>query len=326
MVVNMRGDAIDNGKATNEWAFIELLPLTSEPNPQAEGDWMLEGKFVPPGTTGAKLVDDGMNPNRVGVPCAIKANFTSNRAVAGSKIKQFVLAAFNKREAECKPGEIGTTWDDACRQKAGYYVKGWKAGDNVVPAGTQGAKEKWVDLVLAGGGFVPVTQATPGAVWKVANPLAGFVIDCVTSAKKKKTPNEFGAYVGQQHWTCVSPPGVGENTPAEMQKRLSEHASAIATAEAEDDGTSFLAPAAPPTAPAAGQTAAPTPPANPTPPQAPSPPTPPVDPNWPPKSPYEGPSPATAAWLTPGFLWANPNNGGSNKTISEADYRAGKRV
>ena len=346
MVINMRGDEIDNGKAKNNWAFIELLPLTSETNPQMEGDWMLDGKQVPPGTAGAKLIDDGMNPNRVGELCAVKANFTSNKAVAAGKIKQFLLAAFNKRESECKPGEIGSTWDECCRQKAGYYVRGSVLNEQVVPPGTPGSTEAWVSLIYVGGGYVPVTKETPGAVWKDANPLAGFVIDCVTRNKKKKTANEFGAFVGVQNWSCVAPPRTGENTIEAMKKRLAEHAQTIEEA-VEDDGSSLLgqAPAvtppagqtqqaatqavqqattqltAPATAPATAPLTAPTPPATaPTPPPA-------VDPNWPPQAPWE----ATAAgggvggWQRPGFVWSNPGKGGSNAVLTEVDYRAGKR-
>ena len=335
MVTAMRGDEVDNGQAKSEYAFIEMLPLTSEPNPQHEGDWMLEGKLVPPGTPGARLVDDGMNPNRVGEPCAVKANFTGNRAVAASKMKQWFLAAFNKREADCKPGEIGQTWNEASRQVSGWYVKGWKLGDNVVAFGTQGASEDWVQLVQVGAGFAPVTKETPGAVWKEANPLAGFIIDCVTSAKKKRKPNEKGAYVGQQHWQCVAPPGVGENTPEAMKKRYAEHMQTIAAAAAaadDDDGSTMLgqtagtpqAPAVAPVAPVApvALAAPPVVPVAPTLISVPMPPTAPaVDPNWPPVAPWEVYNAGNASWMKPGFVWKV----GTTTVISEADYKAGKR-
>ena len=334
MVTAVRGEKISNGQAENEWAFVEMVALTREPLPQSEGDrqgFTYDGvsKVYTPGT--GNFIDDGMTPNPIGVPTAIKANFTSNNAVASAKIKKFFLAAFNKREADVQKGEIGASWEDASRQTAGWYVKGPTLGGNPVPPGTPGAVDKYIQLVFANGGFVPVTQATPGAVWKEANPMAGMVIDCVSRNQKKKTPNDKGAYVCVQNWACVSPYNTGENTKEARVKRLAEVATHIAVPDetADDDGSDLLvgsvvtapavvAPVVAAVAPSQPVVAAPAPSA----PVAPSaPPAAPSGPVWPAPPPWVvGGTSAEHSWLTAGWLWKP----GMEKACSEADYRSGK--
>ena len=349
MVTAVRGELIE-GKTTSEYGFIEMVPLTSEPSPQTEGDrvgWSFQNGAYVPGT--GPLLDDGMNPNRVGEACALKANFSTNRKMAASKIKKFFLTAWNLIEGDLKPGEIGGAWEDASLQVSGYYVKGWKLNGQIVPQGTPGAESKWVNLQIAGGVALPVTKETPGAVWREANILAGFVIDCTTKNHKKRTPNERGAYVGQQSWTCVSAVGTGENTKEAMKERFAKYKPQESGFDAvDDDGADLLAAnlaaqqaatqaatqvAAAGGVPAGqngaanGQAAAPVAPQVPQVPQVPvAPPTPPQS-DWPPQAPWVvgGSDPQNArgmAWLTPGWLWQP----GMKAPISVADYQAGKRA
>lgn len=336
MVVNVRGDLIDNGNQKSEYGFIELLPLTSEPNPQSVGD--REGfsynettKAYAAGT--GKMLDDGTTPNRVGEMTAVKANFTANRNVAAGKIKQFMLAAFGVTEDQTKPGQIGGAWDDASRQVAGWYVLGWTLAGNVVPEGTPNAKKQFVSLVVAGGTAMPVTKETPGAVWKDANPLAGFIIKCVTKNVPKKTPNAKGAFVGSQTWICIDPVGVGQNTPEACKERFAKHfaqGSMNPSAGVEDDDSDVpVSPSQGTGAPSNGQvvaeTSAPTPPA-----PANGTPTPPVTQaaDWAPEPPWVSYEMLRArgdatnlGWMKPGFVW-NPT---TSKVLKEADFRAGKR-
>src|SRR5262249_3111567 len=77
----------------HKFAFVEMTPIESRPNPQTEGD-----HTDYPGVAGP-LKDDGTRPNQVGSNCALKVDFDGAGArSAGANIKQFILALFNKRD------------------------------------------------------------------------------------------------------------------------------------------------------------------------------------------------------------------------------------
>lgn len=240
-------DLIENANGKSKMAFVEMLVRSSQPNPQVEGDKGPDGK----------LIDDGMHPNAVGSQCALKINFDGPSArSAGSNLKAFILGLFGKREGEISDADVNQTWLDLARQKDEWMVKGYVLNGQVVPAGTPGAIEAWVSLVAAGGGFMPVTAQTPGAVYKQANPACGMLIKCYTRAHKKKVPNEKGAYITKPMWECVSPPGTGENAMELVLKRRQEIEKTLLT-EADDEDA-IVAPA-PASAPAPAMSLIPTP-------------------------------------------------------------------
>jgi hypothetical protein len=107
-------------------------------------------------------------------------------------------------------------------------------------------------------------------VEKRANPACGMIIYCDTMPKRKKTANEYGAYITKLLWSCGgSPVDVGENAPELVAKRRAE----IEAARVDDEEE--ITPPAPspygqpaPAAGAAPQPPAPPPPAAATPPAA----------------------------------------------------------
>jgi len=293
----------DSGK--KRMAFWEFKVLRSEPNPQIEGDKDSNGN----------LIDDGTKPNAVGSDCALKISFDGNSArSAGANIKQAILALFNKNDGEIPDEEINKTWIDLARRKS------VKKGDIC--------------------GFNPQTnQPVYATEDKIANPACGMIIDCVTRAKKKKTPNDKGAYITKVILQCAFPIGQGENAPELVSKRRAEVESTMADDDDDDDvgapapGASTLTPPAPNPAtmpgyapPAPAPVPAPVaamPPAPPAPPP-PAPPAPPAAfvpqaPWVPHQTAFVPTAPPEARWY-----WSDPARGGDNTVRSEAQLRSGR--
>jgi hypothetical protein len=278
---------IDEGE--HKMAFWELTPLESKPNPQIEGDHVDY-----PGNAGP-LKDDGMHPNPVGSNCALKVDFDGPGArSAGSNIKSAILGLFGKRDGEIPDSEINKTWIDLAR------VRPLKVGDAIGIDST-------------------TNQPIFSKVEKAANPACGMIIYCETLPKRKKKPNDKGAYVTKLLWSCGgSPAGVGENAPDLVAKRRAE-IEAATPADDEEETSSPPAPYAAPAAPAAPAVAVAPPP----PPAPPAPPAPtaeftPVKPwEWHPSQP-KGPTPETQ------WLWSNPAHGGNNAIKSVAQLRTGQ--
>lgn len=216
----------DSGK--NKMAFVECTPLEALPNPQVEGD-----HTDYPGTSGP-LIDDGTKPNSVGSACAMKINFDGpGGRSAGSNVKAFILALFNKHDGEIPDAEINQTWIDLARRVD------LKPGDAI--------------------GIDPNThQVIHAKEYKRSNPACGMIINLSTMPKKKKTPNNKGGYITKLVWTCAAPIGSGENAPELVAKRRAE----IEATMVDDEEVAQIptpAPMAPPP-PAVPQMAAPLPP------------------------------------------------------------------
>jgi hypothetical protein len=286
MIKRIHAQMVENDKAAKQrMAFWEMTPVESKPNPQILGDHVDY-----PGTSGP-LIDDGTKPNIVGSNCALKVNFDGpGGRSAGSNIKQAILGLFGKRDGEISDDEINKTWTDLAR------TKDLKVGDAI--------------------GINPQTnQPIFADKAKQANPACGMYIYCETIPHRKRNPNEKGAYITKLVWSCVSPPGTGENTPELVAQRRA----AIEAQFAEEEEEVTPVPAPVPvngnlfTAAAAAAAAAPLPPA-----PAPSaPPAPPSAP-WAPVAPWE------AHPTAPGYFWSNPSKGGTNLVKSEAQLRAGQ--
>ncbi len=243
---------VDSGQ--HRMAFWELTPVKSEVNQQVEGDHVDY-----PGVSGP-LKDDGTKPNAVGSNCALKVDFDgAGSRSAGSNIKAAILGLFGKHDGQIPDDEINKTWADLSR------VVDLKVGDaiGINPANNQ-----------------PIF-ATMG---KRSNWACGMLIACSTINKRKKTANEKGAFITKMLWSCVDPPGVGQNAWELVEKRRLE----IEATRIDDDEEEVKkgptpspygqapAPAASPYAPPAGfvppqpvsPTPAPPPPAAPPPPVA----------------------------------------------------------
>lgn len=285
---------VDAGK--NRFAFWEFRVLKSEPNPQVEGDKTPDGK----------LIDDGTRPNAVGSDCALKINFDGPGArSAGSNIQQAILALFNRNDIS--QDELKSTWTDLARTKS------VKKGDMI--------------------GFNPTTQQPIYASEdKIANPACGMVIDCHTMAKKKKKPNDKGAYITKLIFTCAAPIGQGENAPNLVAQRRTEIELHMSDDDDEETTTAPPSPIAAPTAPGAmpgyaapPQTAPVTAPqvaAAPPPPAPPAPPVPTAP--WAPKDPRWVTHPSAPAGTTPDtrWFWSDPARGGDNGVKNETQLRA----
>jgi hypothetical protein len=295
VIRRMHAQKIEMDQGQHRFAFVEVSPYESLPNPQTEGDRVDYVSPTSPGT--GPLKDDGTKPNPVGSYCALKVDFDgAGGRSAGSNIKDCILALFGKKDGQIPDSQVNETWIDLAR------IKDVKKGEPV--------------------GFNPTTNTVIIADKdKIANPACGMVIACRTIVKKKKKPNDKGAYITKLVWECISPVGMGENAPEMVAKRRAE---IEPTLDEESEEETAGAPAAPasnpyaaaPQAPGTVQTsAAPQPPA---PPVAPS--TTVAPPPFVPMRPWEAhPNPAY-----PGFYWSNPANGGNNAVKSEADLRAGK--
>ena len=231
---------VETDKGKHKMAFAELKTLESAPNPQTEGDRVDYVSAQIPGT--GPLKDDGMRPNVVGSDCALKVDFDGPGAMsAGSNIKAFVLGLFDKRDGEIPEGEVNKTWIDLARTKP------LKKGDAIG---------------LTDGGQVIYADRD-----KQDNPACGMIIYCETLTKRKKTPNDKGAYVTKLIWSSKgSPPGVGENAPELVAKRRAEIEAARTDDEEESTTTTSSSPYGQQTAPAPSAPAAPPPPAPPAPP------------------------------------------------------------
>ena len=289
---------VDEGK--HRMGFWEVIPLTSEPNPVFEGDRVDYVSPQQPGT--GPLKDDGTKPNAVGSNCAMKVDFDgAGSRSAGANIKAAILALFNKYDGEIPDSEVDKTWVDLARRKP------CKAGDII--------------------GFDAATnQPVKADKDKQANPACGMIINCVTSVKKKKKPNDKGMYITKLNWSCAAPIGTGENAPDQVAKRRAELELKMAEDDDEEDtssGRSGNAPQAPPPAngqSANGQAAAPPPPAPPAPPAPP-----------PPVAVFTPPAPwvkhPTAPWgSTPDQQWyhSDPTKGGDNSVRNVLQLRAGQ--
>jgi hypothetical protein len=262
--------------------------------------------------------DDGTNPNPVGSMCSHSIDFDGNgAAMAGQNVKEFIAGLFGVDVDQLSKEDGFQTWVDLCRKmdvKAG--------GVDYVDPNTQ--------------------QPVLAKKDKVANMGCGFIIALSTSAKELKetrkvkdlTP-EQRKYFTQKNWQCLARPGTGINSPEDVAKRRAQVLLDVPMGDEEEESDDSLADAGAAAAAANGVVGSngsvPTPPSTaPTPPaltaSTPTPPIP-VDPNWPPKAPWEGPS-ASQPWLTKDgktFVWSNPNNGGNNSVMTEAEYRAGRR-
>lgn len=192
---------VETDAGLQKMAFWELTPLTSEPNPQIEGDHVDY-----PGTAGP-LKDDGTKPNPVGSSCGLKVNFDGpGGRSAGSNIKAAILGLFGKPDGAISNEEINKTWIDLSRTQA------INVGDPI------GINPQTKQVILA-------DKA------KQANPACGMVIYCTTMPKRKKQANDKGAFITKLLWSCVSPPGEGENAPELVVKRRAD----IEASRTDDD-------------------------------------------------------------------------------------------
>lgn len=230
----------DAGK--HKMAFWEFETLDSKPNPQIEGDRV---DYVGPTAPGVgPLKDDGTKPNIVGSNCALKVDFDgAGGRSAGSNIKAAILGLFGKRDGEISDEEINKTWVDLSR------MKDLKVGDAI-------------------GINAQTNQPIFATVAKQANWACGMIIYCETVVKRKKSPNDKGAYVTKLLWDCKgSPPGTGENAWDLVAKRR-EAIEAARVEDEEDAASGANTPSSPygqQTQQVASQPAAPPPPAPPAP-------------------------------------------------------------
>jgi hypothetical protein len=196
LIKRIHAQAVEGDKGVHRMAFWEMSPVASESNPQYEGDRVDYVSAQMPGT--GPLKDDGTKPNPVNSNCALKVDFDGpGGRSAGSNIKDAILGLFGKNDGEIPNEEINKTWTDLAR------VKDVKAGEPIGFDATTG------QVILADKN-------------KMANPACGMYIYCTTLTKKKKTPNDKGAYITKLVWSCVSPPGMGENAPELVAKRRAE--------------------------------------------------------------------------------------------------------
>lgn len=302
-------ELVETDLGNNRMGFWELSPIESKPNPQTEGDHVDY-----PGVAGP-LKDDGNNPNPVGSNCALKVNFDGpGGRSAGSNLKSAILALFGKRDGEISDAEIAKTWIDLSRQRD------LRVGDAI---GIDAATNQPIYATAA----------------KRANPACGMLIACTTMVKKKRTPNDKGAYITKLVWSCVSPPGVGQNAPELVAKRRAEIEASFVDDEEETPSAS-RAPSTPAqmpisvpsvsvpsngTVPAGFSVASAPPTLTSVPPSPPPAPPPPVTNIFAPPPPWE-PLPGLPAGPTPEtrWFWSNPSHGGSNLVKNEAQLRNGQ--
>jgi hypothetical protein len=268
------GELVETEHGNNRMAFWEFRVLKSEPNPQIEGDRDASGK----------LIDDGTKPNAVGSDCALKINFDGPGArSAGANIRQPIEALFNKQGGEVSDQEISNTWVDLARRQP--VRKGAQIGFNQTT-------------------MQPIIATED----KNNNPACGMIIDCHTRAKKKKTPNDKGAYITKLIFTSAFPIGTGENSMELIAQRRAE----IELSQSDDDDDTTAPPA--PGVQAAPH--APAPSAPPPPPVAAAAP--------PPPAPWAPPSPWKIHPTAPGWFFSDPALGGNNAVKSEAQLKAGQ--
>jgi hypothetical protein len=266
---------VESDMGKHKMAFWELTPLESHHNLQVEGDRV---DYISPQQPGVgPLKDDGTKPNVVGSNCALKVDFDGNGArSAGSNIKAAILGLFGKRDGEISEEEINKTWVDLAR------MKDLKIGDAI--------------------GIDPQTsQPIFAKVAKQANWACGMIIYCDTMAKRKKTPNDKGAYVTKLLWDCKgSPPGVGENAWDLVAKRRTDIEAARTDDEDDSSSTSTPSPYSQQQTQTMTQQTAPQPPA----PPPPAPPPPPAVSAFVPPPPWvKHPSAAWGATPEAQFYW-----------------------
>lgn len=295
IIRRMHAQKIETDQGLHRFAFVEVSPYESEPNPVTEGDRVDYAGPTSPGT--GPLKDDGTKPNPIGSYCALKVDFDGpGGRSAGSNIKDCILALFGKKDGQIPDSQVNETWIDLAR------IKDVKKGEPC--------------------GFDPKTNTVIVATKDlIANPACGMVIACRTMPKKKKKANDRGMYITKLIWECISPVGQGENAPELVAKRRAE---IEPTLDEESEEETPSAPSAPASNPYAAAPQAPSAPAvTPAAPQPPAPPAPSTTvapPAFVPMPPWEAhPNPAY-----PGFYWSNPAKGGNNTVKSEADLRAGK--
>jgi hypothetical protein len=279
LIKRIFADLVETEKGKHRMAFVEMEPIKSEINPQVEGDRVDYVSPTQPGT--GPLRDDGTKPNPVGSACALKVDFDgAGGRSAGANIKAFILALFGKREGEIPDSVINETWLDLS------LTRDLKAGE------------------CYPGTNIPATKD------KRANPACGMIIACTTMTKRKKTPNEKGAYITKLLWSPAAPYNEGENAPDKVAKRRAEiemKMSAMTSGDDEEEST--------PSAPGSNPYQQAQQPQQQPPPAPPAPPAPPVS-AWTPTSPWE-PHPSA-----PGYFWSNPAKGGTNAVKSEQELRS----
>lgn len=275
-------DLVEMDAGKHRMSFVEVTPLESKPNPQFEGD-----HIDYPGTAGP-LKDDGNKPNAVGSNCALKVDHDGAGArSAGSNVKAFILGLFNAQDGQISDDQINKTWIDLARRKP------CKAGDII--------------------GFDPATQQpVKAAEDKIENPACGMVINCTTTTKKKKTPNDKGAFITKLVWSCASPIGTGENSKELVAKRRAE---ILANQSPDDDEEVVAAPAAASpqavAAPSAPAVAAPPPP-----PAAPAAPA--VSAEFVPQAPWTKHPLHFGPTLESQWYFSDPAKGGNGKDVKNA--------
>lgn len=301
LIKRIYAQLVENDKGQHKMAFWELTPLESKPNPQFEGDRVDYVSPTQPGT--GPLRDDGTKPNPVGSSCALKVDFDgAGGRSAGSNIKDAILALFNKRPGEITNEEVKSTWRDLSRERD------LQVGDAI--------------------GIGPDNKPILATKAKLAQPACGMVINCTTMTKKKKTPNEKGAYITKLIWSCAAPIGTGENSPELVAKRRAEILAEMPDEEEEDTSTATPPRTGPINAPQNGHMMAPTAPSAPQPPAPPSPPSPPA-PTPPaaftPVLPWK-PLPNHPVGPTPDqrWYWSDPAAGGTNAVKNEAQLISGQ--
>lgn len=293
--------------------IFELTPLVSEPLPQAEGNMIApDGKIVPWGTAGAKLMDDGMSPNAPGSTVALKIFYDGAGArSAPGNTRQVVLGLFNKHEGEVSATDVAKTWLEF------FTLRPFKKGEQFaeLPDGTKFYADR--DLPQS------ATVTADGKV-TTSSALLGMVIDCVVASRKKSKTNDKGSHISKPVFSNRSVPGMGDNAPELVAKRRAELEDAMEDDEAIETpppGNTAAAPAAN-TAPTAPVIAPPAP----TPPAPAAPPTPPAPVAWAPPAPWHKPAgqDAYAPNPDPKNNWFWNGQGGADSVKSEAQLRAGQ--
>lgn len=296
IIRKIHADLVEVNKGKHKFVFWELEPYESLPNPQVEGDRV---DYVSPSQPGTgPLKDDGTKPNAVGSQCALKVDFDGNGArSAPANAQAPILALFNKEKGQMSKEELADTWKDISRKQA--VRKGEPIGFN----------SETKQVVLADKD-------------KQAQPARGMVIGCRTSVKKKKEPNENGAYVTRLNWFCIAPIGQGDNSWDKIKERRAKIEAQGVDADDDDEdkpSSSSTGPQMPVGAGMAPPSGMQVPAAPPAPPAPPSPPAPPAAPWAPPQG--------WTAYTDPKFFGATPetrwyHNNGTVK--NEAQLRAGQ--
>jgi hypothetical protein len=306
IIETIRADLVDVEKGNkHKFVFWELEPLKADPNPQVEGDRV---DYVSPTQVGSgPLKDDGTRPNMVGSKCALKVDFDGAGARnAPGNAQAPILALFNVQPGQMSKEQLAATWVDLSRMQPVHK------GEMV--------------------GFDPNTkQPILADKDKGAQPARGMIIGCRTTAKKKKEPNEKGAWITKLNWFCVAPIGTGVNSKEEVAKRRAVIEMNIAAQKDDEEDSQGVANGQT-QLPGAGAPSLPLPPngnvaaspmpgaAAPTPPM-PQMPTPPVPQPWAPTAPWRPHNDPAFFGTTPETRWYWD---GGTQLKTEAQLRAGQ--